>query len=262
MKITIITTVFNAKEDIRRTIESVLSAEEVDLEYIITDGGSNDGTLDVIADYPEVQVYSEPDKGIYDGMNKGIRKATGEVIGLLNAADEYTPTALAVVAAAAEENPECGVFHGRMQWVVDGQVMSETGQAVSVKPKRHLMPVCHPTTFIRREVYEKYGLFDDSYKIAADHKLIHYLHTEGVKFQFIDQVLARMEGGGASGQHRKVKSEEVLRTMKEYEVSAKDRLKVKLGYYLFTLKDLAKKVRVLRHPLVKKLFWKVSKFVK
>ena len=262
MRISIITTVYNAADDIRVTIDSVLSQTGVDIEYIITDGGSTDGTLDIIKEYPEIILKSESDNGIYDGMNKGIAMATGDIIGILNAADIYEPEALSRVIQAAVSHPECGVFHGKMLWFVDGEVTAQVGQAMPETPKKNLMPVCHPTTFIRRETYEKYGSFDDSYKIAADHKLIHFLHSEGVKFHFIESVIARMEGGGASGQYRKIKCDEVLRTMMDYDVSYKEKAKVKLGYYLFTLKDKAKKIPLLNTPGFKRMFWKISKIVK
>jgi len=263
LKISIITTVYNGEGDIKRTIESVLNQNGVELEYIITDGNSTDKTLDVIARYPEIQVHSEPDNGIYDGMNKGIRLATGDLVGILNAADEYMPEALEAVIEAATAHPECSVFHGRMQWVVDEEVKSEVGQAVPISPKPHLMPICHPTTFIRRETYERYGMFDDSYKIAADHKLIHTLHREGVKFHFIDRVLARMEGGGASAQHRKIKCDEVIRTIKSLKGNHYPSIvKAKLNYHLFSLKDRLKSHKMLNSSFTRACFSKIARLIK
>ncbi len=261
MKFSIITTVYNAKDDIRRTIESVLSQQGVEIEYIITDGGSTDGTLDIIAEYPDVTVYSEPDKGIYDGMNKGVRKATGEIVGILNAADTYKPDALLRVKEAVEANPTAEVFHGKMYWVMDGEVTSEAGKKIPAGLALYRMPVCHPTTFLRKETYDKRGLFDDTYKIAADHKMMRGLIRDGVEFCFIEEVIAEMEGGGASGQHRKTKRDEVLRTLKDHDSPKSDVFHTWYKYGLLTLRDRVKDTNL---PLdgLKPLFRKFKGLIK
>jgi len=239
MKLSIITTVYNAEADIRETVESVLNQGIIDLEYIVTDGGSTDKTLNILDDYPEVTVFSESDKGIYDGMNKGISKASGDLIGILNAADRYASGALSSVIEAAVSNTDAGVFHGRMNWIKDGAFAMEVGSPVSERKGMHRMPVCHPTTFIRRSVYEEFGLFDDSYKIAADHKLLRNLLANNVGFYFIDQVIAEMEGGGASAVHRKVKRDEVLRTLSGLNAPLSDKAHVWYSYFLLVARDVA-----------------------
>ena len=258
MKISIITTVYNAEEYIRGTIESVLSQSGVDIEYIITDGGSTDKTTKIAGEYSQVILKSEPDKGIYDGMNNGIREATGDIIGILNAGDLYSDGSLTIIKQAALDYLDCGVFHGRLTWTRNGQELLTVGQKVLKSSlKLSEMPVCHPTTFIRRAVYEKYGIFDPSYKIAADHKLIHLLIKEGVKFHFIDEVIAYMESDGASAIHRAIKRDEVLKTIRDHDGGKVDIMRVWYEYYLKVTRDKALECKWLPHRFIRPLYRKI-----
>jgi len=255
MKFSIITTVFNAVDDIEKTIKSVLSQNEVDLEYIITDGGSTDGTLDVINQYSQIKLYSEADKGIYDGMNKGIMKSTGDVIGILNAADIYEIGSLKKVREAMMEDLCPDIVHGRMMWTnKKGEKLQVVGSRIKNSPELHTMPVCHPTTFIKKSVYDECGLFDINYKIAADHHLIHKLINKDKSFFFIDEILSIMEAGGASAIHRKSKRDEVLRTIKELDGTNKDIMRTWYEYYLKSVRDLGLKYNFNAIPYLKSIY--------
>jgi len=216
VKISVITTVFNAGSAIRETVESVLSQDGVETEYIVTDGGSTDDTIKLLKSYSEIQVYSEPDDGIYDGMNKGIQKASGDIIALLNAGDELLPGVLEEILNIVRRKPECGIFHGGMIWTEGRQPVREVSSGpISNKPLLCDMPVCHPATFVRREVYEQIGLFDTSYRIAADHRFIHKSLQAGIKFEFLPFFCTYMDNGGISSTHRKITRDELLRTINE-----------------------------------------------
>lgn len=198
MRISIITVVYNAVQTIEQTITSVLSQSYNDVEYIIIDGGSTDGTLDIIEKYREKLAYfiSEPDNGIYDAMNKGITKATGEVVGLLNADDWYEPDALTIVGNAFKVS-SVGVVFGNMQYI-------EKNGGKKYWEMRNLdelfigMPIPHPATFVRNSIYKRYGYFDTRYHISADHEFILRLYINKVKFLQVDSCLTNFRTTGIS----------------------------------------------------------------
>ncbi|MCL2008963.1 MAG: glycosyltransferase [Synergistaceae bacterium] len=200
LTISIITVCLNAADVLERTLGSVLDQGYPGLEYIVVDGGSTDGTPEIIGKYKTrlARVISEPDKGIYDAFNKGVALATGDVVGILNANDLYAPWTLASVAEAAYAHPEIGVFYGRMA-VIDAALRKWT----IYSPGNHdLLPdnmsIPHPAAFVRRNLYERHGLFDDSYSIAGDWDLMLRLYTAGERFRLIDKVLAAFDDAGVS----------------------------------------------------------------
>lgn len=250
MKVSVITTVYNAAEVIEATLCSVLEGQgEIDLEYIVTDGGSDDNTAKIVARYPEVEFYSEPDEGIYDGMNKGIKKASGDVIAILNAGDLLLPGILQKVLQIAENHPEVGVFHGGMIWTEKGVPVREViSQAIHGIPDLNEMPVCHPASFVRKDVYEKFGVFDKRYKIAADHHFIHRTLRAGVKYQYLPFFCTYMDNGGVSSAHRSTIRDEVIQTIEELGESDAEKncaiQKVHKTYYKQFTRDW-----FLNHPL-------------
>jgi glycosyltransferase involved in cell wall biosynthesis len=202
MKISIITISFNSEKTIEATIKSVLLQEGVELEYIIIDGASTDRTLEKIQPFKSKihHLISEPDQGIYDAMNKGIRMATGEVIGILNSDDTYAdPNVLADVMKQIEDKD---AVYGDLEYV-----NGETGKTIR-KWKSGLyqegaflfgwMPP-HPTFFVRSAVYKKWGVFRTDHGTAADYEImLRFIHKHRIAMNYLPRILVRMKTGGAS----------------------------------------------------------------
>lgn len=205
MKISIITVVFNGEATIARAIESVLSQKNVEIEYIVIDGVSRDHTLAVIAPYQKqlTHLVSEKDAGIYDAMNKGIKLATGDVIGLLNADDFYANPLVLSTVIHQFSDPLLDAVYGDLNYfrAENPNKVVRTYRSQKFKPdqlKRGLMPA-HPTLFLRKKVYERYGLFDPDYKIAGDFEFIIRIFKSGLlNASYLPQNLVRMQMGGVS----------------------------------------------------------------
>lgn len=202
-KFSVVTVSFNAAATLRECIESVLKQDGVDVEYIIIDGRSTDGTVEIIKEYADQLAYwvSEKDAGIYDAMNKGIAQATGELIGIINSDDWYAPGALKTVYDQHLKNPNT-VIHGDMMLVSENGVDVYSLPAPdhpSVQGEFKKMTVNHPATFVPRHLYEKYGTFDLSYRLSADYELIIRLLSKGVLFVPLHQVTSYFRLGGQSG---------------------------------------------------------------
>jgi glycosyltransferase involved in cell wall biosynthesis len=202
MTFSIVTVTFNSERYLEETIESVLSQDFGDFEYLIIDGGSTDRTLDIIrrhaAKDSRLSWISEPDRGISDAFNKGIARAKGEIVGILNSDDTYAPWALRAVAEAYAARPECDVFHGDMlRFQGDTPLFLLKAGRVG-ENIWHGMSLNHPATFVTRRAYEKVGLFDPELKVAMDYDLALRLYTRGCRFHHIDRVLASMRYGGTS----------------------------------------------------------------
>jgi glycosyltransferase involved in cell wall biosynthesis len=206
LKVSIITVSYNSAKTIRDTIESVLKQSYTDIEYIIVDGNSKDETIDIVTSYGDkvTKVLSEPDKGIYDAMNKGIALATGDIIGILNSDDFYeTNNAIEDVVAHFKVNIETQVVFGDVVFVEPSNLNKVVRYYSSKKFKAAKlrfgwMPP-HPATFVKKSVYDQYGLYKLGYKIAADYEMfVRLLMVAKVKFTRIDKVIVRMRSGGAS----------------------------------------------------------------
>jgi glycosyltransferase involved in cell wall biosynthesis len=194
-RITVITICRNVLPALRRTVESVLAQGYPALEYWVVDGASTDGTpayLDQLAQRG-VRTLSEPDRGISDAMNKGLRLATGEWVAHLHADDEYLPGALAAVAEHAR--PGVDVLCG---WLVKRERVGETVYRADPSRLDAEMTVNHPATFVRRELFERLGGFDGAYPNAMDYELFLRFAAAGARFAVIPRPLARMAHGGQS----------------------------------------------------------------
>ncbi|MBO6497566.1 MAG: glycosyltransferase [Roseivirga sp.] len=205
MKVSIVTVVYNGASFIKSAIKSVLSQDYSDIEYIVIDGASTDGTMDIINQYKDQisHIISEPDQGIYDAMNKGVSLATGDVIGILNSDDFYSTNT--VISDIVEKMTAEGVdsVYGNLVYVdpTNKEVVKRYWQSGRFTRKRFLygwMPP-HPTFFVRAEVYKKYGMFNLSLKSAADYEfMLRVLYKEKISTFYINKLITTMRDGGTS----------------------------------------------------------------
>ena len=205
MKISIITVSYNSAETIAETIKSVVGQLHPEMEYIIIDGASDDDTHGIINAYKdEIDVLiSEPDNGIYDAMNKGIERATGDVIGILNSDDIYADEFVLKDVAKLFENPGTEAVYADLDFVDRENTGKVKRKWISgaYKPgafKKGWMPP-HPTFFVRKSVYEKYGLFNLDFTSAADYELmLRFIHKHEIKIDYLPRVIIKMRVGGQS----------------------------------------------------------------
>ena len=205
MKISVVTAVMNGRETLPGALQSLMAQTHPDIEHVVQDGGSTDETVAYLRaqGHPAMVLVSAPDTGIYDAINNGIRRASGDVIGLLHADDQLAaPDVLAAVAEALEEPRIDGVY-GDLQYVSrddETRVIRhwKAGPYAQSRLKRGWMPP-HPTLYLRREVFDRSGLYDTSYRISGDYDgMLRFLTTGQVRLAYIPQVMVRMKIGGAS----------------------------------------------------------------
>jgi glycosyltransferase involved in cell wall biosynthesis len=203
--ISIITVSFNSVITIRDTIESIISQDYNNIEYIIIDAGSNDGTLDIIKEYKEHISYfiSEADNGIYDAMNKGIAAATGDIIGILNSDDFYPNSFIISNVARTFEKQGCDAAYGDLVYVkffdIDKIVRYWQSGEYTVKKVKNGWMLPHPTFFVKKQLYDKYGYYHTDFKIAADYEMVlKLLYKHNIKVFYIPMILVNMRMGGAS----------------------------------------------------------------
>lgn len=219
MKISIITVCLNSEKTIEQTIQSVINQKCSDYEYIIIDGKSMDGTCEVIDKYKDYIsiVVSEPDLGIYDAMNKGISLATGDIIGIINSDDWYEPGILSQIEKCFLDT-DADVVYGKMN-LIDENGTSKVLVPSDIEKIRYEMEIPHPTTFVKKSIYERYGVFQLEYKIASDYELMLRLYTKGVSFKYLEQTIANFRLGGTS--------------VRQGEICAKETLAISLKYLPF-----------------------------
>jgi glycosyltransferase involved in cell wall biosynthesis len=205
MKVSIITVCFNSAATIRDTIESVIAQDYADIEYLVIDGGSDDTTMDIVAEYRDRidVVVSEPDRGIYDAMNKGIERASGDVIAILNSDDFYSSaTVIGKLMGCMEETSADTVFADLA--IVDAK---DTKRVIRYYESRGFHPgrlrygwmPAHPTLLVRRELYEKLGKFSLEFRIAADFEMVVRLYHNGrASYAYVPIVAVKMRAGGIS----------------------------------------------------------------
>jgi len=210
MKFSVITTCYNRVGTIRETIESVLAQDYCDVEYILVDGASTDGTLDVIREYEDRidKIVSEKDSGMYEAINKGIRLATGDVICLLHSDDVfYDNRTLSDVARAFEQTGADFVYADGIYVNAENTqriVRNWIGGKYSRRKVGWGWLPLHPTCYIRREVMLREGLYDERYKIAADTDLlIRYLYERTLRVEYLHRYVVRMRMGGLSTDRQK-----------------------------------------------------------
>lgn len=225
MKVSIITVSYNSRAFIEQTIESVLSQNYKNIEYIIIDGGSIDGTVEIVKSYGDniSNFISEKDKGIYDAMNKGIRLSGGDVIGILNSDDFYINNDVisTVVNEFMTKDPD-SVF-ADLVYVraddLDKIVRYYSSDNFYPKKVAYGWTPAHPTFFVKKEIYERYGLYKTDFLIAGDYELIaRFLVKNNVSYSYIPKVFVKMRTGGISTRNLKSKwilNKEILRACAE-----------------------------------------------
>lgn len=205
LHISVITAVFNRASTLDEALRSVRAQTWSNVEHVVIDGGSTDGSLDILARHKDAiaHMVSEPDNGLYDALNKGILRATGDVVGFMHADDTYaTPHALERVAAAFED-PSVGAVYGDLVYVNKEDVSRvvrywRAGEFRRSRLSHGWMPP-HPTFYVRREHYQRLGGFDTRFRIAADYEnMLRILWAGGVQAAYIPEVLVRMRMGGVS----------------------------------------------------------------
>jgi glycosyltransferase involved in cell wall biosynthesis len=204
MKVTIITATYNSAATVRDTLVSIARQEHPDIEHLIIDGQSKDDTLAIVQEFPHVaKAVSEKDKGIYDAMNKGIKLATGEVVGILNSDDFYTDEKVLLKVMEAFNDPLIDVVYGDLQYVRknDVHVVTRTWKSGQYKKKNFYygwMPP-HPAFFVRRKIYEEVGFFNTDLRSAADYEMmLRILVKHGARVRYVPGIMVKMRAGGVS----------------------------------------------------------------
>jgi glycosyltransferase involved in cell wall biosynthesis len=228
-KVSLITVAYNSAATIRGTIESIIAQDYPDIEHIIIDGASTDGTAEIVRSYGSriIKFVSEPDTGIYDAMNKGLRLATGDIIGILNSDDLYTETNIISRVVAEFQRSSADLVFGDIVFVHPGNLdkVIRYYSSATCGPENFAwgwMPA-HPSCFLRREVYEKYGYFKPDYRIAADFEILARLMVRHrIAYSYIPTVLVKMRTGGVSSANLRTKwilNQEIARACRENGIS-------------------------------------------
>ena len=224
MKISIVTITYNSAKTLQRALASVQGQTYTDIEHVIVDGASTDGTRDLIATYaakhPNVRWVSEKDNGIYDALNKGIRMATGDVVGFLHSDDVlFAPDSIEHIAAAFEP-AGVDVVYGDLQYCQNNRVVRHwESNAFNPRSLKYSWMPPHPTVYVRKEVYEQVGLYDDWFRISADYDMMLRIFKAGYASRYIPEVLVSMEIGGASNKNTKAR---LTKTQEDYLVLKKN----------------------------------------
>ncbi|MBI2429732.1 MAG: glycosyltransferase [Ignavibacteriales bacterium] len=203
--VSIITICFNAARSVRQTIESVLHQSYKNIEYIIVDGGSTDGTLDIVREYGAkiTKVISEPDKGISDAFNKGIRQSSGEYIQFIHADDRLEGTKIEKSVTLLNTKPDIGFVFGDVHKIHSGKIEIVPGDAKYARSIRYVMGrINHPTVMVRKIIFDSYGVFDLEWKIAMDYDWHLRIHQKGIRGIYSPELLVYTTAGGISDNRR------------------------------------------------------------
>lgn len=243
MKISIITITYNSAKTLKRALESVQSQTYDEIEHVIVDGASTDGTKQIIEAYAkaqrgkkEVRWVSEPDEGIYNAINKGIRMATGDVIGFLHSDDVLKSTDSIEQIAKAFSVSKADVVYGDLQYC-RGEKIVRRWVSNPFRPsmlKYGWMPP-HPTVYVRREVYEQVGPYDEWFSISADYDMMLRIFRSQYRVYYVPEVLVCMEVGGASNRNARAR---LSKTQEDYIALKKNH--VGAGYLTVACKQLRK----------------------
>lgn len=242
MKISLITVSYNSQDTIEETIQSVLSQKNIELEYIIVDGASRDNTLDIISKYRNKisHLLSEKDKGIYDAMNKGIALASGDIIGILNSDDVFAHDHVLEKVVALFKNPAIEGIYGDLVYVdrFDLSKVKRKWKADKYQGGSFFngwMPP-HPTFYVRKSLYEKFGNFNLDFTSAADYEImLRFIHKHNIELDYLPEVMVKMRQGGASNASLKNRIKANREDKRAWEVNG-----LKPGMFTLIKKPLSK----------------------
>ena len=245
IKVSIITIAYNAEKTIAKTIESVLNQDYENLEYIIIEGKSTDHTLEVIKKYQNKKIHliSEVDNGISDAFNKGIKLATGDLIGLINADDSLLPHAISSLILACKD--ETDVIYGNT--IVKDEINNLIIKKIATSPEqlKYELPFIHQSSFVRKNIYQKYGLYSEKYKICMDYEFFARIYQNRVNFQYVDTFVSVFSYGGTSCEHPFRTINENLSIARIYGLSSKDAIVYKFkAYFRNSLKIILLKLGI------------------
>lgn len=229
MKLSLITVTFNSLHTLKTTVASALSQKLADLEYIVIDGGSTDGTAAWLKENNEgiTKWVSERDNGIYDAMNKGLRLATGEIIGFIHADDVYAHSEVLKEVVQLFRNEDIDLLYGDLEYISDQKLSKvvrywKSGSFSFSKLLKGWMPP-HPTVYFKRNLIDLYGCFDTSYSISADYEWLLRVLKRGLKVAYLPKVMVQMRLGGASNKNLKNlirKTQEDYRALKTHKMGS------------------------------------------
>jgi glycosyltransferase len=241
MKISIITSVWNNEETIKDALDSVLSQTYKDIEFIVVDGASTDGTIEIVKSYGNkiTKFISEKDKGIYDGLNRGVSLATGDIVAFLHSDDIYAShIIIEEIDKVFESDSSLDGVYGDLVYTPKNDINKvlrywKSKEYNNSLLKKGWMPA-HPTLFLKKDVYDKYGKFDLNFKIAADYDFMLRVLKSGIKVEYIPKIMYKMRVGGESNKSIKniiLKSKEDLKALKKNKVG---------GIFTLIIKNLSK----------------------
>lgn len=249
MKTSIITVCFNSAETIEDTIKSALSQDYKDIEYILVDGGSTDGTLEILSKY-QTQIFkyiSEPDNGVYDAMNKGIRLSTGDIIATLNADDVYADETIVGQMIEFMQSNGLDAVYGDLAYIDPNNSNHVTRFWKAGEYKRGAFyygwVIPHPTFFCRKQVFERHGYFNNDFRIAADFELmLRFIEKHRIKIGYLPKVIVKMRVGGKANLLRGI-------IRGNWEIIRSFRLNnLRLSPWFFIVKPITKISQLFRRP--------------
>ncbi|HQQ93993.1 MAG TPA: glycosyltransferase family 2 protein [Bacteroidia bacterium] len=242
MKVSIITVTYNSVQTLERCIKSVLQQDYSDIEYIVIDGASDDGTLRLLDQYRShiSKIRSEPDQGLYDAINKGIGMASGEIIALLHSDDFYTSAHVVSDVVKVFEREHCDAVYSNLYYVSKDNSEHITRKWISGAYKegaflRGWMPP-HPTFFVTRRCYEQYGTYNLQFRTAADYELmLRFIHGRHISLAYLPEFTVKMSTGGQSNASILNRIKANLEDRKAWEING-----LKPRWYTLLLKPLRK----------------------
>ncbi len=226
MKISLITPTYNSDKTIARTIDSIIAQNYSDLEYIIIDGASSDKTLEIINSYQRkinIKLISEQDKGLYDAMNKGVKLATGEIVGILNSDDLFKSDNVLSIITEAFNNENIDAVYGDITYFAENEKVIKRYWHSGAYREGNLNNgwiIPHPALFLRKSIYNRFGLFDIDFKIAGDYEFIlRLLKKYKINLKYVPQVFVNMYEGGISGNNLEQRKKGWLELKKAWVVN-------------------------------------------